>query len=131
MASAGKTIPLNKKQMRYFNTGATRDTADGKIDPEGYLSPLVIKRFSEYMLENQVQADGKIRPSDNWQKGIPRDAYMQSGFRHFLDWWLEHRNHESREGMEKALMGLLFNVMGYAHEVLKEKQNEKDKIITK
>lgn len=113
--------------MRYFKTGATRDTTDGKIDPEGYLSPLVIQRFSEYMLENQVQADGQIRPSDNWQKGIPRDAYMQSGFRHFLDWWLEHRGQESREGLEKALCGLMFNTMGYLHEHLKDKQNNVSK----
>lgn len=111
--------------MRKFDSGATRDTADGKIDPEGYLSPLVIKRYSEYMLENQVQSDGTIRPSDNWQKGIPLDAYMSSGFRHFLDWWLEHRGQESREGLEKALCGLMFNTMGYLHEHLKSKKAKK------
>lgn len=109
--------------MRKFESGATRDTDHNKIDPEGYLSPLVIKRYAEYMLENQVQADGQIRPSDNWQKGIPQDAYMKSGFRHFLDWWLEHRGHESREGLEKALCGLMFNAMGYLHEHLKSKND--------
>lgn len=114
--------------MRYFNTGATRDTADGKIDPEGYLSPLVIKRFSEYMLENQVQADGKIRPSDNWQKHFGDqhfDVCMKSMWRHLLDVWMEHRGLKSREGMEKALMGTLFNVMAYADKYLKDKENEK------
>ena len=44
---------------------------------------------------------------------------MKSGFRHFMDWWLEHRGLESREGMEDALCALLFNVQGYLHETLK------------
>lgn len=110
--------------MRTFDTGATRDTDHNKIDPEGFLSPLVMIRFSEYMLKHQKQADGSIRPSDNWQKGIPFDAYMKSGFRHFIDWWLEHRGHNSREGLEEAICALIFNAQGYLHEVLKEKENE-------
>lgn len=48
-------------------------------------------------------------------------SYMKSGCRHFFDWWLEHRGHKSREGLENALCGLLFNTMGYLHEYLKDK----------
>jgi len=33
---------------RTFDTGATRDTSQDKLDFEGFLSPLVIKRFGEY-----------------------------------------------------------------------------------
>jgi hypothetical protein len=108
--------------MRYFETGATRDSDETKLDFEGFLSPLVLQRYAEYMQENRFQADGKMRDSDNWQKGIPKDAYIKSGFRHFFDWWMEHRGHQSREGMEKALCGLMFNCQGYLHELLKEKQ---------
>jgi hypothetical protein len=107
--------------MRNFDTGATRDTDEGKLDYEGALSPFVLQRYLQYMTEHQVQADGKTRLSDNWQKGIPRDAYMKSGFRHFMDWWTLHRTGTSFPGLEDALCALLFNVMGYLHETLQAK----------
>jgi hypothetical protein len=105
--------------MRQFETGATRDTDEGKIDYEGFLSPLVLQRYGQYMMKHQVQADGVLRASDNWQHGIPQDAYMKSGFRHFMDWWTEHRGYGSREGLEDALCGVLFNAFGYLHEHLR------------
>ena len=107
--------------MRTFKSGAIRDSAEDKPDYEGYLSPLVIQRFGEYMRQHSVQADGKTRASDNWQLGIPQAEYIKSGWRHFLDWWLEHRGHESKDGLEEALCALLFNVSGYLHETLKAK----------
>ena len=112
---------MTKDKIRKFATGATRDTDKGKNDYEGFLSPLVIERFGQYMNKHRKQSDGSLRDSDNWQKGIPRDAYIKSAWRHFLDWWKEHRGLTSREGLEDALMALMFNVMGYAHELLKEK----------
>jgi len=104
--------------MRRFDSGATRDSDEDKIDYEGFLSPLVLERYGRYMMKHQVQADGELRSSDNWQKGIPQDAYMKSGFRHFMDWWKEHRGYGSREGLEEAICALMFNCMGYLHEVL-------------
>lgn len=108
--------------IRTFNTGATRNTEVGKLDYEGFLSPLVLERYAEYMHKHRLQADGNLRDSDNWQKGIPKDAYMKSGWRHFMDWWRAHRGLSCREGVEEALCALLFNVMGYLYETLKEKQ---------
>jgi len=110
--------------MRTFKTGATRDDENGKIDPEGFYSPLVVKCFSEYMMKHQKQANGELRHSDNWQKGIGKDVYMKSAWRHFLDIWLEHRGRSSRDGMIDALCGLLFNVQGYLYELLKENENK-------
>lgn len=106
--------------MRKFETGATRNVDDDNHDYEGFLSPLVIKRFGEYMHGHRKQADGTIRASDNWQKGIPFDSYMKSGWRHFVDWWCGHRKVESRDDLETALCALLFNVQGYLHELLKK-----------
>jgi hypothetical protein len=72
---------------------------------------------------NRLQSDGQLRDSDNWQKGIPMDVYMKSGYRHFNDWWAQHRYGDSpmidRKPIMAALCGLLFNVMGYMHEELK------------
>ena len=107
--------------MREFDTGATRDTEEGKLDYEGFLSPLVIERYGQYMNTHRIQADGKLRASDNWQKGIPREAYIKSGWRHFFDWWALHRGYNRDVQLQDALCALLFNVMGYLHEVLKER----------
>jgi hypothetical protein len=105
--------------IRQFDTGATRDLDGSKLDYEACLSPLVLKRYAEYMHSHRVLADGSLRDGDNWQKGIPRAAYLKSGFRHFFDMWSEHRGIATPEGLELAACGLLFNVMGYLHEHLK------------
>lgn len=102
--------------LRTFSTGANRDNDQGKPDFEGYLSPTVLRRFGAYMLKHQRQADGSMRDSDNWQKGIPLDAYMKSMWRHFLDVWESHRKGDVDE---EALCALLFNVQGMLHEKLK------------
>lgn len=110
-------------KIRKFESGAVRDQDTNKIDYEGFFSPIVMAEFGKYMMKHQWQSDNNLRTSDNWQKGIPKDAYMKSAFRHFMDWWMEHRGYKSREGIKDALMGLLFNVMGYTFEVLKEENN--------
>jgi len=107
---------------RYFKSGAYRDTNENKNDYEGYLSPLVIEAFGNYMTKHRKQSDGKLRDSDNWQKGMSKNVYIKSAWRHFIDWWKEHRGLKGRDGIEEAICGLLFNVMGYFHEHLKEKQ---------
>jgi hypothetical protein len=106
-------------KVREFDTGATRDTDHDKMDYEGFLSPLVLAEFARYMHKHRVQADGTLRDSDNWQKGIPLDAYMKSMFRHFMELWAGHRDdHKSNAELLEALMALMFNVQGYAHELL-------------
>lgn len=104
--------------MREFETGATRDTDVVKYDYEGFLSPLVLERFGAYMHKHRTQADGSLRDSDNWQKGIPLSVYIKSAFRHFIEWWKAHRDGRFDEA-EEALCALLFNVQGYLHELLK------------
>jgi hypothetical protein len=112
--------------MRNFETGATRDSDDTKNDYEGFLDPLVIELFGNYMTKHRKQADGKLRDSDNWQKGIPKDAYMKSLWRHFLDLWKIHRGHHTEQSLEDTLCAVMFNVMGYAHESLKLTEEEKE-----
>jgi hypothetical protein len=105
---------------RVFETGASRNIDTGKLDYEGFLSPEVLRAFAVYMDFNRRMADGSTRASDNWQKGIPLDVYMKSGSRHFVDWWLAHRDHQTSEGRIWSLLGLMFNVQGYLHEFMKE-----------
>ncbi len=129
------TPGLNNRinNMTQFETGATRNSSDHKIDPEGFLSPRVIQAFSEYMNSHRVQADGSVRSSDNWQKGITMESYMKSMWRHFLDIWSIHRgiarfDDTGKEiSLEEALCATLFNIQGMLHEELKRKgENKKD-----
>ncbi len=107
--------------IRQFSTGATRDSDSGKPDYEGFLSPFVVKRYGEFMGKNRVQKDGSVRYGDNWQKGIPLNAYMKSGWRHFHDWWMGHRGGVPVETVEDSLCALIFNASGYLYELLKER----------
>jgi len=111
--------------IRKFHTGATRDTEKGKLDYEGFLSPIVLHRFAEYMHKHRLQSDGTLRDSDNWQKHFGPDHFsicMKSLLRHTMDMWFEHRGLKSRDGIEDAMMAILFNVMAYADKYLKEKK---------
>lgn len=110
--------------IREFATGASRDTDAGKLDLEGFLSPLVLERYGQYMHEHRKLPDGSYRDADNWQKGIPHAAYMKSGWRHFFDWWKEHRGIATGDGIENALCALIFNASGYLHERIKARQPE-------
>jgi len=109
--------------MREFETGATRDKDDNKYDYEGFLSPIALERFAEYMHKHRRQADGAMRDSDNWQKGIPIEAYRKSLVRHVLQCWGAWRNHDMRDDKgepideEEALCAIMFNVQGLLHEL--------------
>ena len=139
-----------ESQMREFNTGATRGTDEGKFDYEGFLSPLALCRYAEYMHKHRTQADGKLRDSDNWQKGIPLSAYMKSLWRHLIDLWTLHHNIPIKDRIfglikdrilgliiseeathikvtkEETLCAIIFNAFGYLHELEKKKQKLPD-----
>jgi len=114
---------IEAAQKRTFDTGATRDTEHSKLDYEGFLSPLVLMRYAEYLDKHRMMKDGSTRDSDNWQKGIPLNVYIKSLHRHYMDMWLVHRRWTPDNGafMEDAMCAILFNVMGYLHERLKKK----------
>ena len=107
--------------MRRFETGATRDVDDGKLDLEGFLSPLVLEAFGKYMHKHRIQTDGTLRDSDNWQKLFGEDHYnvcIKSAWRHFFAFWKAHRGYPTKETLEDSAMALLFNIMAYMHKYL-------------
>jgi hypothetical protein len=107
--------------IRTFDTGATRNSDSGKLDYEGFLSPVVLERYARYMNAHRRQPDGTMRDSDNWMRGIPRQQYAKSTFRHFMDVLLLTRGWPkaaTTTDLEDALCAVLFNVMGLLHEVL-------------
>lgn len=112
--------------MRTFSSGGVRDDDEDKIDYEGFLSPLALEAFGEYMHKNRVQADGAIRASDNWQKGFGEDHYsvcLKSLLRHTMDLWLEHRGHKARSDKQEALCAIIFNAQAYLHQMLRDENN--------
>lgn len=117
----GKTI-----DGRTFETGAYRDTEEGKNDYAGFLSPLVIRAFGDYMRKHQLQSNGEMRRSDNWKSMFGEhhnNVCLSSAWRHFLDLWMENEGFRSRDGLDEAIGGLLFNVMSYWYKILVEREN--------
>lgn len=109
--------------MASFDTGATRSDSQDKLDYEGFLSPLVLEAVAEYMNKNRVMADGSIRESDNWQKGIPLSSYFKSLWRHFHSAWKSYRGYKSNEDIKTSLCAVIFNSSGALHEILKKEQS--------
>lgn len=112
-------------ETRLFETGATRDTDDSKLDFEGFISPAVLRRYAEYMHEcrtKNVPPGDKLRASDNWQKGIPKEAYVKSMIRHTIEAW-QQWDWETKGGdrvSQTTLCAIMFNVQGLLFEMLKE-----------
>lgn len=103
--------------MRVFESGATRDSSEDKLDYEGFLNPLVLERYAKYMHKHRLQADGKLRASDNWQKGMPRAEYVKSLLRHTMELWISHRHGIHDPITEDALCAIMFNAMGLLNEI--------------
>ena len=117
--------------MRVFETGATRSDDSGRLLYTGYLSPLVIQRFGEYMTRHRLQEDGSLRAPDNWRKGMPKQSYLDGMFRHFEHLWLRHDGHpvndpKAEPGIQDDLCALWFNVQGYLHTLLVEEEAPKN-----
>jgi hypothetical protein len=108
-------------KMRTFDTGATRDNDETKLDYEGFLSPLVLESYGKYMHKHRTLRDGSVRGSDNWQKGFGEHHYdvcMKSLIRHIVDVWKEHRGIPTPDGMESAINAAMFNLQAYQHQRL-------------
>ena len=108
--------------MRTFEGGATRDDAADKLDFEGFFSPDVLTAFALYMHKHRVQADGGLRDSDNWQKGMPRQEYVKSLLRHVMEvWWLHRQGGDDEDRLLDALAATMFNTQGLMFEILKQR----------
>lgn len=125
------SLPTDAKALvRQFETGATRSADSGRYDPEGFLSPIVLEYFCDYMNRNRVQHDGSVRASDNWQKGIPLDTYAKGLSRHHLHFGTRHRGYVVQDPHAAAsilddLVAILFNTQGYMFELLKDQRRAK------
>lgn len=123
--------------IRRFESGATRDRDDDKLDYDGFFSGPAMETFAEYMHRHRIQSDGSLRDSDNWQKGIPVVQYRKSMWRHFVDMWKISRGYtvrDRRDGhlitLEEALCGIWFNVQGMLDTLARERMSRDVREIT-
>lgn len=124
-ADAAKTRELYRTQtvgafeaVREFDTGAYRDTDNHKLSYLRHLSPLVLRRYTQYLDKCRRMSDGTLREPDNWKKGMPRNEWAESLLRHVMSFW---ETTETGEGdVQEALCAILFNAMGRLHEELRE-----------
>lgn len=122
------------ERVRKFETGATRDSDEGKFDIEGFLNPLVLHRYFEYMHQHRKMADGSFREGDNWQHLFGegkkhKDVCIKSLLRHTFDLWLYHRGYKEKatEFLEDSICGIIFNANAYLFKILLDKKMEKSK----
>ena|SRR5450631_3414633 len=108
--------------IRTFATGATRSPLADKLEYDGYLNPLVLKRFAEYMRKHQTQSNGERRASDNWQLNIPMASLHDSKKRHDHDVWLHIKGYpeEATESMEESLCAAIFGNMAMLKQVMEQ-----------
>jgi len=124
-----QTKPTNPKDstgIRKFETGATRDTDQGKLDYTRALSPIVLERYVQYLNKHRKQPDGSMREFDNWKKGLPfRESFSSLG-RHYIDVWkmIEGYPAEDNHGpcnQEDSLCAIIFNATTMLLELLEGK----------
>jgi hypothetical protein len=85
-----------------FNTGAVRDTSDGKPRPD-LISPFFLKRLGIHMGKG-----AKKYSAHNWAKGIPNSRCYESCMRHLMQFAMGDRT-------EDHLAAAAFNIMAMIH----------------
>lgn len=107
--------------MRKFETGAVRDSEDGKENYIETTSYLAWKRFAVYMTKMAAKYG-----SGNWIKGIPIPDYEKSLMRH-LQKYLSNKYYGTNiEPDVDHLAAARFNLDGIMHEQEVEKLKLRD-----
>ena len=114
------TFGCQERSVRTFDSGATRDTDEGKLNYRRFFSSLVLERRAKYMEKHRFQSNGELRDPDNWKNGIPLEAYADSEWRHHWELWnLIESGVTSGDAVEETICALMFNLEGYLYELLK------------
>lgn len=99
-----------------FETGALRDSQEGKEDYVETVSYTAMKRFAQYMTGKK-----KRYGAGNFKKGIPIESYEQSLMRHIQKYFANKYEGGDCEKEEDHLSAILFNAFGIIHEEEREK----------
>jgi hypothetical protein len=113
--------------MRTFETGATRNSVEGKLSYMRALSPEVLRYYVGYLARHRKQADGGTREFDNWKHGIPQDAYCDGLLRHTHDAWLtffDYTPSDMSYDLKDLLCAIIFNAQGWLFELICNERRE-------
>lgn len=103
--------PCDNGEVRRYEGGGVRDSNKGK--PRYDLIPSVaLKRMAE-LYRKGAEHYGE----HNWEKGITRDSFVESAWRHWMAYLLGETN-------EDHLASLVFNVFGIMY--LQDKEGKKE-----
>lgn len=102
--------------MRQFETGAVRDSEDGKEDYIETISWTAFRRYAQYMTGKKNKYG-----AGNFKKGIPIESYEKSLVRHVQKYLANRHEDGNFEKEEDHLSAILFNVFGIIHEEEKAK----------
>jgi hypothetical protein len=47
---------------------------------------------------------------------------MKSAYRHFFDWWKQHRGYKGQDALEESICALIFNANAYLLKLLLERE---------
>lgn len=101
-----------------FNTGAIRDSQEGKPDFVETISWTAFNRFAKYMTSKKEKYG-----SGNFKKGIPIDSYEKSLVRHIDKYFRNKYEDGDDEKGEDHLSAIVFNVFGIMHEEGRQHEN--------
>lgn len=94
-----------------FETGAIRDTQEGKIDFTETISFTAHNRYAKYMTGKKIKYG-----AGNFKKGIPIDSYEKSLLRHIDKYFRNKYEGGNDEPLEDHLSAMRFNIDGIMHE---------------
>ena len=115
-------------KIRKFESGASRDTNENKLEIARFLSPEVLERFCEYMNHHRTMRDGSLREPDNWKNLFGENheqVCLDSMARHFFAYWKNCYTTKDNAQKEEELCGIIFNAMASLYAILKVDQNKR------
>ena len=102
---------MEEKKVTTFDSGAIRDTQEGKEDYTETISWRAFKRYAKYMTKMASKYG-----SGNFKKGIPIDNYEKSMLRHVQKYMENKYEGGTVETEQDHLAAIVFNVFGIMHE---------------
>lgn len=100
-----------KSKITTFDTGAIRDSQEGKEDYIETIAWAAMKRYAQYMTEKK-----KKYGTGNFKKGIPISNYEQSLLRHIQKYLENKYEGGTIEATEDHLSAMVFNIFGIMYE---------------
>lgn len=98
--------------MKKTKEGMYREDKSSKLNFLDYFTPEFMNRYGRHMKQGELR-----HGRGNFKKGgYPREEYLQSAMRHLVAVWEEYETGE-KIGEEDHEMSVVFNILGFTHEV--------------